>query len=107
MNIFYPIVSRNNIAHSTQLLLIKYCDDIVGRKLASNLNISEKVQLILTESDDWTKLELATNYNISNAAQLVLANSYNDSVRYYLRINDNVCEEAIKIIIETDRLRSL
>lgn len=90
---YNPIISEK-----VQLILVNDRHWAIVKGLASNPGISGRVQLILAEDDLWVKLNLAKNRNISKATQISLAKSYNDSIRYYLRINKGLHEDVRKII---------
>lgn len=98
MYLLTSLASNSNITTTVQLILVKYGTSNIRSYLAGNSNISGRVQLILAEDDLWVKLNLAKNRNISKATQISLAKSYNDSIRYYLRINKGLHEDVRKII---------
>lgn len=87
VNVRKSLASNKNITEETQLILSKDSSFWVREALALNSVITERVQLILCEDEQNVRITLAGNGNLTRAVQFKLSQDSNYNVRFALSKN--------------------
>ena len=87
VNVRKSLASNKNITEETQLILSKDSSFWVREALALNSVITERVQLILCEDEQNVRITLAGNGNLTRAVQFKLSQYSNYNVRFALSKN--------------------